>query len=73
MKNPTLKDAIVRVGGFFAAVLAAILIAKAFFPGHESAAIFIVSGLAFSGLVVHSILHKFNPPQPKRDQKRKRN
>jgi len=71
IKNPTWKDFINRVGGFFAVLLIAILTAKAFFPGSEATAVIIVCAVAFVILSVQTIRHNLNAKKIKHRIKRK--
>jgi len=71
IKNPTWKDFINRVGGFFAVLLIAILTAKAFFPGSEGTAAFIVCAAAFGVLSVQTIRHNLSVKKIKHRNKRK--
>jgi len=58
MSSPTLKAFVIRVGGVFGIFTLAILIAKAFFPGYEGVAVFVVAGSGFAVLLVRSLLKK---------------
>lgn len=57
MKNSTSKDFAIHVGGFFLVYAVSILIAKFFFPGYESTAIFFVSG----GVLMILLFQQFFP------------
>ena len=53
-KPPTFGDFVFRVGGLLSAYLGAVLLAKAYFPGHEVTAIFVVSAFALVVLIVEA-------------------
>ncbi len=59
MKNSTSKDFAIRVGSFFLVCTVSILIAKFFFPGYESAAIFLISGGVLAILLLQQLSRKY--------------
>ncbi len=52
MTTPTFGDFLLRVGGVSALFTVGILFAKAYYPGHETTAVLVVSVLVFAYLAV---------------------
>jgi hypothetical protein len=68
IKNPTWKDFFVRVGGATAVIVAAILVTKLFFPGHEATAL-VSTALGLVALVaIQQIRHDRNKKAKRRAQ-----
>ena len=70
VKNPTWKDYFVRVGGAAAALIAAVLVSKVLFPGHEVTA-WVAAALGLMALVViQEIRHNINKKTKRRAPKK---
>ena len=68
LKNPTWKDYFLRVGGAAAALIAAVLVSKVFFSGHEATAL-VAAAFGFMALVViQEMRHKINKKTKRRAQ-----
>lgn len=71
IKNPTWKDFVIRVGGVSLLFIVGILTAKAFFPGSESIAIFIIGIVVGVLVAIQTIRHNQNVKKTKHSSKKK--
>jgi len=65
IKNPTLKDFIIRVGGALFAIVLVIFATKEFAPGHEGVAVIVASLLLIAFAVIQSVRHDLGEKKTK--------
>ena len=69
MKQPSAKNFLVRVGGFFLLVAIAVLATKALLPGYEAVTILTLSGVVIVATILQSFLSKNRNDQNGSDKK----
>ena len=57
VKNPTLKDFVIRVGGALAVIVVVIFGAQAFIPGHEGIAVIVASLALIAFVGIQEVRH----------------